>query len=35
MSYYEYIVRRRDGLWEVWLGDRLLSGHPEAGDRGC
>ena len=23
-----YVVRQRDGLWEVWLGDRLLTGHP-------
>jgi len=28
MSIHEYVVCRRDGLWEVWLGDRLLSGHP-------
>jgi hypothetical protein len=24
----EYVVRERDGLWEVRLGDRLVSGHP-------
>jgi len=28
MSILEYVVRHQDGLWEVWLGDRLLSGHP-------
>jgi hypothetical protein len=28
MSIPEYVVRRQDGLWEVWLGNRLLSGHP-------
>ena len=24
----QYVVRQQDGLWEVWLGDRLLSGQP-------
>ena len=28
MSILEYVVRWQDGLWEVWLGGRLLSGHP-------
>jgi hypothetical protein len=28
MSMQEYVVRERCGLWEVWLGDRLLSGQP-------
>ena len=23
-----YVVRQQDGLWEVWLGDRLVSGQP-------
>jgi hypothetical protein len=28
MSILEYVVRERDGLWEVRLGDRLLTGQP-------
>ena len=24
----EYVVRQQDGLWQVWLGDRLVSGQP-------
>ena len=28
MAIQEYVVRYQDGLWEVWLGSRLLSGHP-------
>ena len=28
MSIHEYVVRERDGLWEVRLGGRLLSGQP-------
>ena len=28
MSIHEYVVRERDGLWGVWLGDRLISGQP-------
>ena len=28
MSILEYVVRQQDALWEVWLGDRLVSGHP-------
>jgi hypothetical protein len=28
MSVLEYVVRQKDGLWEVRLGDRLLSGQP-------
>ena len=28
MSMHEYVVRQQDGLWEVWHGDRLVSGHP-------
>jgi hypothetical protein len=28
MSISEYVVRRQNGVWEVWLADRLLSGHP-------
>ena len=23
-----YVVRQQEGLWEVWLGDRLVSGQP-------
>jgi hypothetical protein len=28
MLIQEFVVRERDGLWEVRLGDRLLSGQP-------
>jgi len=28
MSMREYVVRQQGGLWQVWLGDRLVSGHP-------
>jgi hypothetical protein len=28
MSNREYVVREQDGLWGVWLGDRLISGQP-------
>ena len=28
MSTYKYVVRERDGLWEVRLDGRLLSGQP-------
>ena len=28
MLIHEYVVRERDGLWEVRLGGRLLSGQP-------
>ena len=28
MPTQEYVVRLQDGLWEVRLGDRLLSGQP-------
>jgi hypothetical protein len=28
MNIQEYVVRQQDGLWEVWLGDQLLSGQP-------
>ena len=28
MSVQEYVGRQQDGLWEVWLGDQLLSGQP-------
>jgi hypothetical protein len=28
MPIQEYVVRERDGLWEVRLDDRLLSGQP-------
>ena len=28
MSIHEYVVRERDGLWEVRLGERLISGQP-------
>jgi hypothetical protein len=28
MAMQEYVVREQDGLWEVWLGDQLLSGQP-------
>jgi hypothetical protein len=29
MSIHEYVVRQQDdGLWGVWLGDRLISGQP-------
>jgi hypothetical protein len=28
MSIQNFIVRERDGLWEVRLGTRLLSGQP-------
>ena len=28
MSIHEYVVREQDGLWGVWLGDRLISGQP-------
>ena len=27
MSMHEYVVRQQDGLWGVWLGDRLVSGY--------
>jgi hypothetical protein len=28
MLIQEYVVRLQDGLWEVRLGDHLLSGQP-------
>jgi hypothetical protein len=28
MPIQEYVVRLQNGLWEVWLGDRLVSGQP-------
>ena len=28
MSIHKYVVREQDGLWEVRLDDRLVSGHP-------
>jgi hypothetical protein len=28
MPIQEYVVRLQDGLWEIRLGDRLLSGQP-------
>ena len=28
MSIHKYVVRDRDGLWEVRLDGRLLSGQP-------
>ena len=28
MSIGEYVLSEQDGLWEVRLGDRLLSGQP-------
>ena len=28
MPIQEYVVRERDGLWEVRLRDHLLSAHP-------
>jgi len=28
MTVQQYVVRRRDRNWEVWLGDRRLSGQP-------
>jgi hypothetical protein len=28
MSVQEYVVRREEGLWKVWLDDDLLSGQP-------
>jgi hypothetical protein len=28
MSIHEYVVREQEGLWGVWLGDRLISGQP-------
>lgn len=28
MIVQEYVVLEQDGLWEVWLGDRLVSGQP-------
>src|SRR5437764_6167686 len=28
MPMQQYVVRKQDGLWEVWLGGRLLSGQP-------
>ena len=29
MSIHEYVVREQDGLWGVWLGDRLISGYDD------
>ena len=28
MIVQKYVVLERDGLWEVWLGERLVSGQP-------
>jgi len=28
MSILEYVIRQQDVRGEVWLGDRLVSGHP-------
>ena len=28
MSIKQYVVRKQDRLWEVWLGRELLSGQP-------
>src|SRR6185369_2521792 len=28
MSVQEYAVRQRDNLWEVWLGDKLVTRQP-------
>jgi hypothetical protein len=28
MHVQQYVVRQQDRLWQVWLGDRLLSGQP-------
>jgi hypothetical protein len=28
MSIQQYVVRKQDRLWEVWLGRELLSGQP-------
>jgi hypothetical protein len=28
MSMHEYVVRQQDGLWGVWLEDRLVSSQP-------
>ena len=28
MLIQEYVIRLRDGLWEIRLGDQLLSGQP-------
>ena len=28
MPIEEYVVRQTDGLWEVWIGDQLLSAQP-------
>ena len=28
MSITEIIVREQDGYWQVWIGTRLVSGHP-------
>ena len=28
MPTLEYVVRKQDGLWEVWLNHSLLSGQP-------
>jgi hypothetical protein len=28
MSIHRYVVRQQEGLWQVWLGDKLLSGQP-------
>jgi hypothetical protein len=28
MNIQEYLVRQHDGLWEIWLGNQLLSGQP-------
>jgi len=31
MSINEYVVRERAGLWELWLGGRLVTGQPTRG----
>ena len=28
MSMHEHVVRQQDGLWGVWIEDRLVSGQP-------
>jgi hypothetical protein len=28
MSIEQYVLRKQDRLWEVWLGRRLLTGQP-------
>jgi hypothetical protein len=27
MAIQEYVIRKLDGLWQVWLGDQLLDCH--------